>query len=346
MKKLFSVLLVVLLLCMLPVSAFAAGNASYDWKVEAKSIGISGDGTERNPYCISTDHQLTAFLSRAEDEDFERVCFKLTDDIKGISKYDGLRRTAFTQTPFEGSFNGNGHSIEIETLNTYCLFPAIGEEGTVKNLIVTGTFVSDTEKARIPFGSICSENHGEIMNCTSNCIIEKGGAGEGGICGINYGKIVNSLNKSSIDNAFETGGICAENYGTIVNCVSYGEISDSQTGGGICGINEGTVENCYFINAPDNGFGTMLTEQQFNPQYSEFYHDLNILIHDYRGSNEWVPWIWDDMGYPQLNYSKIVPYASIFSVGHPWSVVALAGVVIAATVVFIVVRKKVKTVKS
>ncbi len=344
MRKLFSILLVViLLLCMLPVSAFAAGYASYDWKEQAKNIGISGDGSERNPYCISTDYQLTAFLYRASEENFRYVWFKLTDDIKEISEYSGLRRTAITRSPFEGSFDGNGHSIEIETLNTFCLFPAIGEHGTVKNLIVTGTFASDTKKVPASFGSICSENHGEIMNCTSNCIIEKGDAGEGGICGINYGKIVNSLNTSSIDNAFETGGICAENYGTIVNCVSFGEISDSQNSGGICGINEGIVENSYFTNAPDNRFGTMLTEEELDRKYNGFFKDLNSLIHDYRGSNEWVLWKWEDMDYPQLDYSRIVPYASIFSVGYPWSVIALSGVVIAAAAVFIVVRKKSKS---
>lgn len=344
MKRIFSVLLaVILLLCMLPVSAFAAGDASYELTVQAKIAGISGDGTERNPYCISDIDQLTSFFLTARDEDFKGVCFKLTDDIKEVSRNAGLRGTADTRTPFEGSFDGNGHSIEIETLNTFCLFPAIGEHGTVKNLIVTATFASDTKKVPAPFGSICSENHGEIMNCTSNCIIEKGDAGEGGICGINYGKIVNSLNTSSIDNAFATGGICGENYGTIVNCVSFGEISDSQNSGGICGINEGTVENSYFANAPDNGFGTMLTEEELDRKYNGFFKDLNSLIHDYRGSNEWVLWKWEDMDYPQLDYSRIVPYASIFSVGYPWSVIALTGVVIAAAAVFIVVRKKSKS---
>lgn len=345
MKKIFSVLLVVvLLLCMLPVSASAAGYASDDWKRQARGLCIDGDGTEGNPYCISDDLQFNAFIERTYEENFRYVYFKLTDDIKDVSDNWGLRLIVESHlTPFEGSFDGNGHSIEIEASNIFCLFPSIGEHGTVKNLIVTGTFAFYASKMPIPFGSICSENHGEIVSCTVSCTIEDGDAGEGGICGINYGIIANCLNTSSIDNAFETGGICAENYGTIVNCVNFGEISDSQNSGGICGINEGTVENCYFTNAPDNGFGTMLTGEQLDPHYNGFVKQLNYGHYDYPGGNTWPLWRWyDNMDYPQLAYRKTATLASIFSAGNLWSVVALAGVVIAAAAVFIVVRKKSK----
>lgn len=148
-------------------------------------------------------------------------------------------------TPYEGTFDGAGHTIDnMKTVvnvdkgnrGLVCyLF-----SGIIKNLklgegcAVTGFYT----------GGICSNNSGTIQNCT-------------------YAGTIDSQNSA--------GGICGNNYGTIENCYTTGTVNSQNSAGGICGdSNYGTITNCYWLEGTcptgighGNGEATSKTKEQF-----------------------------------------------------------------------------------
>lgn len=147
-------------------------------------------------------------------------------------------------TPYEGTFDGAGHTIDnMKTVvnvdkgnrGLVCyLF-----SGIIKNLklgegcAVTGFYT----------GGICSNNYGTIQNCT-------------------YAGTINSQNSA--------GGICGSNYGTVENCYTTGTVNSQNYAGGICGSNYGTITNCYWLEGTcptgighGNGEATSKTKEQF-----------------------------------------------------------------------------------
>lgn len=147
-------------------------------------------------------------------------------------------------TPYEGTFDGAGHTIDnMKTVvnvdkgnrGLVCyLF-----SGIIKNLklgegcAVTGFYT----------GGICSNNYGTIQNCT-------------------YAGTINSQNSA--------GGICGINSGTVENCYTTGTVNSQNYAGGICGSNYGTITNCYWLEGTcptgighGNGEATSKTKEQF-----------------------------------------------------------------------------------
>ena len=147
-------------------------------------------------------------------------------------------------TPYEGTFDGAGHTIDnMKTVvnvdkgnrGLVCyLF-----SGIIKNLklgegcAVTGFYT----------GGICSNNYGTIQNCT-------------------YAGTINSQNSA--------GGICGINSGTVENCYTTGTVNSQNSAGGICGSNYGTITNCYWLEGTcptgighGNGEATSKTKEQF-----------------------------------------------------------------------------------
>ena len=338
MKKIISIALILLLLAgMMPTGAFAVtAHASAKWQQTAKLYGIKGSGTERAPYRISEGRQLDVFLSRISDEDFRDVYFELTGDVETSSFAKGKS--------FAGHFNGNGHSINVVFAadnggRFESLFPTVAKDGVIKNLTVTGDVDTSATLPPCYFAPVCKINDGLILNCVNDCDVKANVSSFGGICLTNNGKIANCVNKGALDNSRGAFGICAENYGTVANCVNYGEISKK---GGICGKNEGTVENCYFTNAPDNGIGAKLTEEQITAESGS--SALIYLLNSYKLEGdmlrEKLPWTTDDNGYPQLDFSKTKLTGSILSHGYPEIVFVVGGLAVGLIAAMLIFRRK------
>lgn len=338
MKKIISIaLIVLLLLCMMPAGAFATTKTGFppEWKESAQGVGMSGKGTISNPYCINNSYQFSLLIDKMnEGWDFTQGYFRLTDNVYSISNINPKNKPCFS-----GCFDGNGYSIEIKGTTTQ--FFRITSKGVIKNLTVKGS-ISGMENC----GGICSTNEGLIINCVNELNI-KNARITGGICYSNLGRIVNCVNKGAIgtlDNIGISDGICYSNNGTIANCVNYGEIIQRVSGinGGICENNAGTVENCYFTNAPDNGYGTMLSEEQIIAEHGTDGALIDLLS-GYKaediGKNKLLPWVMDDNRYPQLDFSKIQLTGSIISTGYPWMIITIA-VVAVGCAAFLIIKKK------
>lgn len=188
-KKILAVLIAAALAAGLAAPAFAAGT----------TIHISSSEELRK---LARDCQLDTY-----SEDLTVVLDKDID----------LGDSPFSPIPvFNGSFNGNGHTVSGFTLATdgshQGFFRYIGKNGTVSDLKVEG-------------------------------YVEPGGEAiaVGGIVGTNYGTVSGCSFKGTVTGNKVTGGIAGNNYGTIRACSAEGKISALEQTGGIVGYNEGTV---------------------------------------------------------------------------------------------------------
>ena len=198
-------------------------------------IYSNGDGSESNPYIISTPNQFVNIKYGMD----EGIYYRLADDIDFSNSETQLSVMGDKDNKFNANLDGNGKSILNINLasgnNEYVgLFSYIGNTGVVKNLniknaqVVLGYYL----------GIIAGYNQGVIKDCL--------------VSGVVYTDLF-TLSKDVIN-----GGICAQNSGTIDNCVVdnlqiktvYNTVSNySAYAGGVCGINDSTgiIKNCEIL---------------------------------------------------------------------------------------------------
>ncbi len=225
-----------------------------------------GDGTEKNPYRISSAEELYGFAEVVNGGDTDAWAV-LTADItinENVLNSDGSLNGTPTNvwTPigndsisYIGTFDGGGHTIKGLYIPrgsgalSRGLFSSIGENGAVKNLNVADSYITGASNA----GGICGQNSGgSITNCRVDNLIESSGQ-VGGICGENSGFITDCVSSGQIGNkdSRNLGGICAWNKegGKITNCKSNASVGGTSVNpecesGGICGLNYGSITNC------------------------------------------------------------------------------------------------------
>ena len=168
---------------------------------------MKGSGTQEAPYLIGSEADLRNFQKTMETEDSEGKYYKLTADIDMSEQ----PMPAIGQAnPFQGTFDGNGHSINGLVTEDGYLFYYL--QGTVKNL----TLLDYKGKA---------DKTGQVTSIA--CFV--GGSPDGQVS-----------NPGHIKNCYVSGNI--EAYRS-----SYATIPDVTATGLCLNIYEpSTVENCYF----------------------------------------------------------------------------------------------------
>ena len=179
--------------------------------------------------------------------------------------------------PFNGSLNGNGHTVSGLTINREAndnigLFGVSGTEsaitnlglvavriagddivgavagknyGTITNTYATGTFTFTYSEA----GGLVGYNHGTIHNCYSTIPVNVASGGEGGgLVGFNFGTITHSHATGPVTGYELLGGLVGRNEGTgsIADSYATGNVgSRNDYIGGFVGENDGTIAECY-----------------------------------------------------------------------------------------------------
>ena len=151
--------------------------------------------------------------------------------------------------PFNGSLDGNGHTISGLIINrTWAddvgLFGVTGAASAVRNLglVVVQIAVSDF------VGAIAGKNYGTITNTYSTGTINVNGGNTGGLVGQNYGAIHNCHSEISVNVPYGRGGsLVGSNFGTITHSHATGSVSGWYYLGGLVGFNErpGTISDSY-----------------------------------------------------------------------------------------------------
>ena len=280
MKKIFTLIFA----CIAAMTAMAQS----DGYTVTNAWGLKGTGTEADPYLVSTaaDFKAMAEKCNAKHKGTGEY-FKMTNDIDfggsadnpvqlpAIGK-DGNAQIANIAYGFDGSFDGDGHTISgiyhTESDNNAKgkyngLFGCIDKNGVVKDIIFSkNNYITGYNYV----GSIVSLNMGIIENCTNYADITATGFAAGGICGFmvngcgtikdceNYGDVKAMTYASGICGGSQSGkSVTTYNY-LIENCTNSGNLSTTNGVGsaGIAGSYSGAVKNCTNSGNADDTQGT------------------------------------------------------------------------------------------
>lgn len=218
---------------------------------------LNGDGTADAPYLIGTEADLLTFQEKVTSGQWDAHA-RLTSDLSLTNLWTPI---GTPDTPFTGTFDGDGHTISNFATQYYTSIATlfVCNSGTIQNLTVdtTGSFayIMGMDYA----AAICAINRGTIRNCTSKGYIY--GYNDktfvGGIAAVNFGTIADCHNAALIGGAGNdacVGGIVGVSAdGTVSGCTNTGEISMYDGGkqstelcvGGIVGLNyKSTVDRC------------------------------------------------------------------------------------------------------
>ena len=205
-----------------------------------------GSGTEEDPYRLYTSADIYELADSLDlSNTFTGKYFRLMNNIEEPINRLGVKT-------FDGSFNGGGHSINIDIdVGSGCLFTTIGINGILDSLKIVGNTNN--------FLALVCYNDGIIRNCISDVKISHPNqiSCVHGFCAINNetALIESCVNLANFENAYsqELGrfdidlmsGICYLNSGTIRKCINKGHCSVKI--GEVAGIvnhSGGLVEMC------------------------------------------------------------------------------------------------------
>ncbi len=216
-----------------------------------------GDGTEQNPYLISSVDDLLELRDMPTDYS---AYFQQTDDIdlSSLSFYGAViapdvdqSTSGYQGTSFTGKYDGMGFTISGLNVNTVFGNAAfIGlfgyNQGDIVNLNVGGN-INLYQGTYV--GTLCGRNSGVITGCHSSGTItcEDAGTSIGGLVGLNYNGSISHSSSSvaitCIGNGSYIGGFVGQHgmYSQnrmIEYCCSFGGVSvgdNSTCIGGFCG---------------------------------------------------------------------------------------------------------------
>jgi len=186
-----------------------------------------GNGTETNPYQISTIDQLQAI----DDEEYLNKHFIQTGDIDASPSAEfqdgsGFRRIGTQKAPFTGSYNGNGYAIKDLKINFNKVDRNNGLFGYIKDAQLENIFVDNSNQLsnKKPDLQTAFKINPDQIDRQSFVDIDLSDAGGiGGLVGLN-------------------------DRGVIKNCKFKGNVSGhiSQSVGGLVGLNNGLIEDSHF----------------------------------------------------------------------------------------------------
>lgn len=225
----------------------------------SSDIGWYTSAPDAEAYTLSTEAQLRGLAEivggTAVGEDgrgvaqfgFEGRSITLGGDIELLERWKPIGSYTY---PFEGSFNGGGHTVSGVKLGGGSDFQGFfgNNAGTVEALCVSGDISGGS-----CVGGIAGYNSGTISGCGFVSGSVTGEKSTGGIAGESSGSIDSCAFSASVTGADSTGGIVGTlgAGGTVSGCISRGSVSapGGVKLGGICGAaREGsTIEGCLSV---------------------------------------------------------------------------------------------------
>ena len=274
-------------------------------------IGNGADGSEENPYVITTTAGLDLLAKMVNSgTEYEGKFFLLGADIEYAHETDwnDAKSTENNYTAigyrdgtkiyyFKGHFNGCGHTVKgiriykggTDNVDGYQgLFGLVDEDGSVSHVSLDDARITGFDYTGGIAGFI---KHGTITDChvtTTVCIhaVQTNAYYHGGIVGHNNKSNSGTLSgctsravitiADGIRNCLGYGGIIGRDQSSIKDCLYLGsEVGGNRYVGAIVGWNEGgTIENCYYTDANFKGKktnGDDITLDNGNPAIG--YHD-------------------------------------------------------------------------
>lgn len=288
------------------IPAGSTGDRYYTATWTPDTGSWSGDGSQGNPYVITTAEGLDvlAFMVDNENNSYNGTYFELGADID-MSSYSPFRGIGTDSKQFRGKFDGKGHSVSNFIINAdgqqkTGFFRNLYSSGEVKNLVVRDATVNGT----LYVGAIVG--YADIIN-VSNCTVT-GCAVSGINTTHNYnciGAVVGYITNGSVtecvaedcaitgssNNTLHLGGIagfCGTSYASrsvsrniVAGCTINGSATSNPYIGTVVGHLQGTSgqgfssgSDNFILNTTTNGtdavFGTQSNDVVFNRNHHRF----------------------------------------------------------------------------
>ncbi|MCG8475332.1 MAG: T9SS type A sorting domain-containing protein [Cytophagales bacterium] len=200
-----------------------------------------GDGSEANPYQITTLKQLS-FLCYAPS--LLDKHFALQNDIDASETAQWNDGKGFMPIrDFKGTFDGKGYAISNLTINrpkrwNVGLFSASSFSATIERLQLLNAQITGNDNT----GGIVGRNKGTVIRCTATGTII-GNKNAGGISGLNELGIFNCSSLATVKGNASIGGLTGSNAGWVSYCYASGEVSGETSLGGLVGTPNGYDTN-------------------------------------------------------------------------------------------------------
>ena len=226
-----------------------------------------GSGTAEDPYLIYDANQMNDIGANSGDWDGH---FKLMADID-LSDYNGTKFNLIGEyidqfrNPFEGVFDGNGHTISNFTytstnISYVGLFRYVrGHSSTarIQNLRLTNPKVEISPGNCI--GTLAGAADGNVFfNCTVEDINVVGNSQVGGIAGYCFAVFTDCNVSGSVSGSGHVGGLAGENNNeSATNCSVDATVIGSNHVGGLFGYCRGTNTTDCTISGTVSGSGSI-----------------------------------------------------------------------------------------
>ena len=247
-----------------PDHIYLSGNT---WVQQVTSAPATGWSVSGNNVTVGSAEGLAWLISYVNNlngvtGDHTGVDVTLTEDVD-MGEYSWVP-IGFTGKTFQGTFNGNGHTVS----GISCVF--LGESGATMTGLNLGMFgnagggatISDvslqnayyssmsvTDKAFVMGGVVGNLGNGTVTGCVAAAEMESSSPTSvmGGIVGSNAGTVKNAVATPELT-GYQMGGLAGANSGDLYNSFAnaiFDYKGSSKYFGGLVGVNTGTVENCY-----------------------------------------------------------------------------------------------------
>jgi len=241
------------------------------WDGTAVSTGLSGQGTEADPFLIQSAADF-AYLKTAGSSG---RYFKLMTSID-------LNGHAFTIDTFNGTLDGNHCSIRgmniTNTVDNTGLFKSLGVDSYIYDLSLYGK-VSGQKYT----GALAGATNGRVVNVVNFATVS--GAGNlGGLIGntkpesylegcINYGnvngsswnnggvvgfaqnRVINCINHGTVTTTGDcAGGVVGTAHSKVIGCINYGVVNAQGRSGGVVYNSKSIVDSCINYGTVNGGW--------------------------------------------------------------------------------------------
>jgi uncharacterized repeat protein (TIGR02543 family) len=209
----------------------------------ASLVKANGDGTPGNPYIISVASDFDLMRSNLGSS------YILVNDID-LSGVSWTMIGSDNTFPFNGNFDGQGHSITGLSINAHVsytgLFGFLGASGKIKNLTITNPTVT----GYFYVGVLVGYNQGVIENVTiTNANVNSTGQYTGGLAGLNDHASIRYCNVSGdVSGYYQVGGLVGFSASSLIenSSAEVRVIGTSGYNGGLVGYNLTTsINNTY-----------------------------------------------------------------------------------------------------
>jgi len=321
MKKAIHKYIVILgLLILIVLSSFGVHMSTQIMGLYAVRFS-GGIGTQQDPYIIASVQDLLNFgteVNSGTTSGYYGKYLSLANDIdlSNLSGSDIFAPIGTVDYPFEGNFDGNGHTVKLK-INTpdksdLGLFGTTGTYSKISNLSIDGEIVGGSN-----VGGLVGHNRGVVSNCFNYAtianqntdeverigglvgynegeVLESGNIGTiniygtdsaivGGVVGFNFGRVESSFNAGPTNSQGNlVGGIAghSETGSTVHNSFNFGQIYGDTAVGGIVGQNKGDVSVVYNtgdINGARDGVGGLVGNNWAQAKVSNAYSASTVV---------------------------------------------------------------------